>query len=346
MVHDIFVAGASAGGVEALTHLVRALPADFAGTLFIVLHVPAESPSLLTQILGRAGALPTSHPKDGERIARGHIYVAPPDNHLLLERGYMRVVRGPKENRHRPAIDPLFRSAARSYGTRTVGIVLSGMLDDGTAGLLAIKRRGGLAIVQRPSEALYPSMPQSALNHVQVDYCLSLAEIGPLLVSLAREPGEEREAGLSAEALEKEVWSAEMETDASNEQEHVGQPSVFSCPECGGVLWEIKDGNFLRFRCRVGHALSAESVLAEQMEAIDKALWNAFKTLEEQVSLTRRLAQRMQAQGNTALVQSFLMRAQKAEEDARQLRRILLSEPAQEQPSELQEQEKPEEAAE
>jgi two-component system chemotaxis response regulator CheB len=258
----------------------------------------------------------------------------------------MRVVRGPKENRHRPAIDPLFRSAARSYGTRTVGIVLSGMLDDGTAGLMAIKRRGGLAIVQRPSEALYPSMPQSALNHVHVDYCLPIDEIGPLLVSLTREPGGEQEVGLSADALEKEVWTAEMGTDASDGQEHVGQPSVFSCPECGGVLWEIKDGNFLRFRCRVGHALSAESMLAEQTEAVDKALWNAFKTLEEQVSLTRQLAQRAQAQKNSHLAQRFLMRARKVEEDARQLRQILLNTPAQEQVSELQEQEKPEEAAE
>jgi two-component system, chemotaxis family, protein-glutamate methylesterase/glutaminase len=161
--HEIFVVGASAGGVEALTRLVRTLPARFPGTLFVVLHLPAESPSLLPSILTRSGSLKASHPQDGERIAPGQIYVAPPDHHLLVESGYMRVVRGPKENRHRPALDPLFRSAARSYGPRVVGIVLSGMLDDGTAGLMAIKRCGGLAIVQNPAEALYPSMPQSTL---------------------------------------------------------------------------------------------------------------------------------------------------------------------------------------
>lgn len=201
MNHDVFVIGASAGGVEALTCLVGTLPSDFPGSLFVVLHIPAESPSVLPRILTRAGVLKASHPKDEERIHPGHIYVAPPDYHLLVEQGHVRVVSGPTENRHRPAIDPLFRSAARSYGARTVGIVLSGMLDDGTAGLLAIKRCGGMAIVQHPAEALYPSMSQSALTHVDVDYCVPVGEMGNLLLALARQPVSEMETRAVADEL-------------------------------------------------------------------------------------------------------------------------------------------------
>ncbi len=323
--HDIIVIGASAGGIEALTQLVRTLPQNFPGSLFVVLHLSPDNPSLLPRILTRAGALEASHPEDGEQFRPGHIYVAPPDLHLLIEENYVRLVRGPKENRHRPAIDPLFRSAARSYGVRVVGVVLSGMLDDGTAGLLAIKRCGGLAIVQHPEEALYPSMPQSALEHVKVDYCLPVREIGPKLISLMQEPELQAVVPSPDATLEKETRSVEMKIDHFNEQEHVGTPSVFGCPECGGVLWEIKDGDFLRFRCRVGHALSAESVLAEQSESVDKALWNALKTLEEKASLSARLARQAQERGNSYMEQHFLAQMQEAEENAESLRALLLA---------------------
>ena len=329
--HDIFVIGASAGGIEALTRLVRTLPASFPGTLFVVLHLPAESPSFLPLILSRSGPLKATHPKDRERISPGHMYVAPPDYHLLVESGYVRIVRGPKENRHRPAIDPLFRSAARSYGSRVVGIVLSGMLDDGTAGLLAIKRCGGLAVVQEPDEALYPSMPQSALKHVSVDYCLPVDEIGPILVSLVHKPGEKVLAPVDSQALETEVHMAEVETNASDEQEVAGTPSVFSCPECGGVLWELKDGDFLRFRCRIGHALSAEGVLAEQTEVVDKALWTALKTVEEKASLSSRMASLAQERGNEQLRRRLLEQHMEAEESARHLRSLLLYTPEKQQ---------------
>src|SRR5579864_7798260 len=183
--HDIIVIGASAGGVEALVKLVGQLPGDLPAAVFVVLHIPAESPSLLPGILERSGPLPASQPGDNEAIRSGHIYVASPDYHLLIEQGRVRQMRGPKENRHRPAIDPLFRSAALTYGPRVVGVILTGALDDGTAGLLAVKRRGGVAIVQDPDEALYPSMPLSALENVEVDYTLPLASIGPQLEQLA-----------------------------------------------------------------------------------------------------------------------------------------------------------------
>jgi len=200
---DIVVIGASAGGIEALTKLVRTLPGNLPAALFVVLHMPADIPSLLPEILSRVGALPASHPADGMTITPGQIYVAPPDHHLLVERGYVHLVRGPKENRHRPAIDPLFRSAAKAYCQRVVGVILSGALDDGTAGLLAIKRSGGIAIVQSPEEALYPQMPQSALNHVQVDYCLPVRKINAIIQHLAHKAVEEKSESETPIDLEK-----------------------------------------------------------------------------------------------------------------------------------------------
>ena len=189
--HDIIVIGASAGGIEAMTKLVCTLPKNIPAALFVVLHIPPDSPSLLPEILSRAGSLPALHPADKTAIVPRRIYVAPPDHHLVIEKGYVQAIRGPKENRHRPAIDLLFRSAAKAYEQRVVGVILSGRLDDGTAGLLAIKRCGGVSMVQSPQEALYPQMPQSALNNVQIDYCLPVEKMGETLNRLAYEIVEE-----------------------------------------------------------------------------------------------------------------------------------------------------------
>ncbi|MBV9230833.1 MAG: chemotaxis protein CheB [Chloroflexi bacterium] len=323
--HDIIAIGASAGGVEALMQIAHGLPGNLPAAVFVVLHIPAEAPSLLPDILNRAGSLSTSHPEDGTRIEMGHIYIAPPDHHLLLEKGYMRIVRGPKENRHRPAVDPLMRSAAMAYGPRVIGVILTGALDDGTSGLLAIKRRGGVTVVQDPKEALYPSMPQSAMEHVQVDYCLPLAEIGPLLRHLASEPAKDEDIYPVSQELAKEVEIAAMETNALNDGDQIGKPSVFSCPECGGVLWEHQDGAILRFRCRTGHAFSPESVLAEQSEALERALWFALKTVDEKASLARRMAAQAHENGQDWLARSFERRLQEAEQHASLLREMLTS---------------------
>ncbi len=326
--HRIIVIGASAGGVEALVQLVRSLPADLPASIFIVLHIPAQSPSLLPQILTRAGALQAFQPVDYQKIETSRIYVAPPDHHVLIERGHMRVVRGPKENRHRPAIDPLFRSAAVAYGPEVVGVVLTGSLDDGTAGLMAIKQRGGVAIVQDPKEAFYPGMPESALAHVSVDHCLTIARMGSLLAHLAFTSIVSEQAEPASEVMEREVRIAAMETNPLNEHEQVGEPSPYSCPECGGVLWEVNDGGLTRFRCRTGHAFSMDSVLAEQSDQMEEALWVALKTLDENASLSRRMAKDARQNKHVWLAERLEARVRDAERNATLLRQILAEKPS------------------
>lgn len=325
--HDIIVIGASAGGVEALVDLAGQVPRNLPASLFVVLHIPADSPSLLPAILNRAGALPVSQPGDGEEIQRGHIYVAAPDHHLLLEQGHIRLVRGPKENRHRPAIDPLFRSAAYVYGPRVVGVILTGSMDDGTAGLLAVKRCGGIAIVQDPQEAMYPSMPNSALAHVQVDYCLPLSNMGAVLTQVARQQVEDEGAYTMPDDMEQELRYASMnDGNTLDSNERVGTPSAFSCPDCGGVLWEYHDGDLLRFRCRVGHAFSVDSVLSAQDEQLEAALWAALKTLEENASLSRRLAQQASERGQGWLARRFEEKSHDAEQRTITIRQVLQKE--------------------
>jgi two-component system chemotaxis response regulator CheB len=321
--HDMIVIGASAGGVEALIKLVGSLPSDLPAALFLVMHIPAQSPSLLPDILNRSGRLHAVHANDGQKIQYGYIYIAPPDHHLLVEDGIVRIVRGPKENRHRPAIDPLFRSAARSYGTRVVGVILTGSMDDGTAGFLAIKRRGGKTIVQDPQDALFSSMPQSAIAHVEVDHVMPLSKIGPLLAQLAQDETAEQGSFPISEDLEVEAKFAAMEIRDGKDGELVGTPSVFSCPECGGVLREVHDGDLLRFRCRVGHAFSVDSVMAGQNEVVEEALWTALKALEEHASLSRRLERDAYNGGKELLAKRFKERVQEAESNAALIRQVL-----------------------
>lgn len=322
--HDIIVVGASAGGVEALTQMARNLPPDLAAAIFVVVHVPAHSPSALPTILNRAGKLPALHPRDGEAIQYGHIYVAPPDCHLLIRRGYIRLARGPKENSHRPAVDPLFRTAARAYRSQVIGVVLSGMLDDGTAGLTAVKRQGGIAIVQDPKEALFSGMPRSAVESVDVDHILPVGDITPVLVSLTREPAVAQGVSPMSGEMETESDMAELDLAALQQDERPGTPSGFACPACGGALWELHDGELTRFRCRVGHAFSAKSLLAEQSEAMETALWVALRALEESGALAHRLAKRARRQNQVALAERFQKRAQEAEQQAAVIQQLLL----------------------
>jgi two-component system, chemotaxis family, protein-glutamate methylesterase/glutaminase len=323
--HDIIVVGASAGGVEVLKQLVTSLPPDLPAAIFVVLHISPNGPSLLPNILTRRSSWRAFQPKDGDRIEYGSIYVAPPDHHLLIKRGHISVTHGPKENRHRPAIDPLFRSAAKTYGQRVVGIVLSGTLDDGTAGLMAIKEQGGIAIAQDPEEALYDSMPRSAIENVAVDWILPVSEMRSVLVRLASELVEENHHS-SDRNLEIESNIAELDLSALHNSDRPGQVSGYSCPECGGVLWELKNSSLLRFRCRVGHAFSPESLLADQSEVLEEALWSAFRVLKERAVLTRRLAERAKEQGSKRSAARFESQVQEAERHAETLRELLLKE--------------------
>jgi two-component system, chemotaxis family, protein-glutamate methylesterase/glutaminase len=314
--HDIIVVGASTGGVEALAQLVHALPKAIHAAIFVVLHLPAERPSRLPSILSRHSHLPVAHAQDGESIRCGRIYVAPPDRHLLVDREVVRVVRGPRENRNRPAVDPLFRTAAYSYGPRVVGVVLTGALDDGTAGLQAVKRRGGIAVVQDPRDALIPSMPESALRYVQVDHTLPLTEIASLLARVAQQPAPDEARFPVPHEMEIEANMAKMDEGTMDTEERPGTISVFTCPDCNGPLWEMRDGDLLRFRCRVGHAYTPESMLDGKSEHIEEALWTAYETLRESALMMRRLMGDAQARGHAQIAARLEARAREQQQRA------------------------------
>lgn len=285
--HDIIVMGGSAGGVETLTRMVRELPADLPAAGFVVIHFSAYATSVLPKILKRAGPLPAAHAVDGEPIRPRRIWVAPPDRHLLVKRGHVHVLRGPRENSHRPAVDPLFRTAARAYGARTVAGVLSGTLDDGSAGVVEVRRRGGMVVVQDPDDALYAGMPSNAIANAEPGFVLPASAVAETLVRLAHIPAPEAEEDPMAEDKDlSELYMAGYETPDRPGATTTG----FTCPECRGALWEVPEEGPVRFRCRVGHGFSAEGLLAEQSHALESALWTAGVTLVERAALSRRLA--------------------------------------------------------
>jgi two-component system chemotaxis response regulator CheB len=312
--------------VEALITLVRGLPADLPAAVFVVLHMPADSPSALPAILERQGPVPAVRAADGLAITPGRIYVAPPDHHLLLAPGCVRVGRGPKENMHRPAIDPLFRSAAQTYGPRVIGVVLSGMLDDGTSGLKAIKERGGVAVVQDPRDALYASMPQSAIAHVAVDFVGPIRDMPVLLERLAHESV--AEGGVAVpDHIELEVAIAQTDLSDPALLDQIGTPSHYACPDCHGTLWQIDDGDLVRFRCRVGHAYTAASMASVHAASVENALYAALRGLEESASLSRLLARNARQRGLTSIIARLDNKAAATEQQAALVRDLLLSAP-------------------
>jgi two-component system, chemotaxis family, protein-glutamate methylesterase/glutaminase len=318
---DIIVIGASAGGVEAVSCILQDLPEDLPAAVFVVIHTSPHSRSFLPQIFSRVGKLTVGHPLGNELIRSAHVYVAPPDFHMLLDRDRVKVVRGPVENHTRPAVDPLFRSAALHHGPKAVGVVLTGFLDDGTAGLVAVKARGGLTIIQDPADAREPSMPRSALEHVEPDYLLPLSMIGATLARLAGERVEPPSPPPSP-LLDYETRTAASEGRMihGDHIQVVGEPSMYSCPECNGVLYEVKEEKPLRFRCRTGHAFSAHTLMADQTTSIETALYTALRALEESAALARRMAARSK-NPNTAehLAKVAGERTQHAEEIRRAL---------------------------
>lgn len=322
---DIIVIGTSTGGIDALQVLVGGLPSDLRASLFVVVHIGADGLGIVPDILQGAGRLPASNARNWETIRLGRIYVAPPDHHLLLEpSGHVRITRGPKENRFRPAVDPLFRSAAHAFGPRVVGVVLTGGLNDGTAGLWTVKDRGGTAIVQRPDQALAPSMPLSALEHVAVDHCVALDEIAPLLVQLSLMAAEKNTAKPVSRHLETEVKIAKEDNAIEVGIMDWGEPSVYACPECHGVLLQLKEGSTIRFRCHTGHAYSLEALLAEFSERTEKTLWSAIRSMEEMVLLMRRMAGQLSRDEHAQAAESLLKEAQRTQQHADVVRRLAM----------------------
>ena len=319
---DIITIGASAGGLAAIMRLFGSMPKAYAPTVFVVIHISPTAHSKLPLLLERVGWLPAFHPDDGEPILPGHIHVAPPDHHLLVHRDRVLIRRGPRENRTRPAVDPLFRSAGVAFGSRVIGIVLSGTLDDGASGLRAIRRCGGMGVVQDPAEAQWPGMPQSAINRGEADHVLPLDRMPALLTRLSAEPAPPSPPTPLDIATEARIAEQEFTTVSDNTQA-VAKPTTLSCPECGGGLSEIRDGDVLRFRCQVGHAYSPDSMEEAQAEAMEKALWVALRTHEDRVELFRRLADHARDRGQTRLSANWDQQMQEARENAEVLRAVL-----------------------
>jgi two-component system chemotaxis response regulator CheB len=283
---NIVVIGASAGGIEACSQLLKLLPADFSASIFVVVHLAPQAPSILGKILARHSNIEVKNPVDGEEIQTGKVYVALANQHLIVKPGVIKLGRGPRENGSRPSVDVLFRTAAYSYGERVIGVILSGALSDGTAGLLAIKAGGGIAIVQTPDEASFGGMPRSALNYVDVDFELHIKDIAAQLVKLTSQ----------TIGIDKSISKPHFQEFAVRERSDTGlsdgmpgAPTGLTCPDCGGVVWEIVIGRFKEFRCHVGHSFSPEIMLQQQFEAIDAELWVCLRRLEENIQLRTKL---------------------------------------------------------
>jgi two-component system chemotaxis response regulator CheB len=319
----VVVCGASAGGVEALSGLFKALPAELPAAFLVVLHIPAHAQSELGRVLSRATTMPITMPKDGAAIEPGHIYVASPDRHLLVENGRIRVTRGPKECRMRPAVDVLFRSAAMAYGNRAIGVVLSGALDDGTAGLWAIKDSYGLALVQDPSEASFGSMPQRAIDHVRVDLVGRVAALAMKIQASVHDHPQDGPASVGARHAVENLIAAEgngLQAGVMN----LGKVSKYTCPDCHGVLVQIEEGSITRFRCHTGHAFSLQTLLAEVNESIDTGLWDTLRAIEERVMLLEQTAGLAEAAGRADDAHRCRSQAEEAKRRLKPIRELVL----------------------
>lgn len=325
--HDIIVLGASSGGVDALSRVVRRLPADIEAALFAVLHMAPGRTSALASILGRETRLAAVQASDGEPIRTGRIYVAVPDRHLIVRPGHIALTSGPTENRVRPAVDALFRSAAVAYPGRVIGVVLTGNLDDGAAGLAAIKRCGGLTVVQDPSEALAPSMPQTALDATEVDHVAFLDEIGGLLGRLAAEPAVD--AGAPAD-LVAEVASSFLVEQPIGSLPTLGPygelPGPLACPSCGGGLVPVNGGERTpRYRCHVGHSFSARSLLQALGDDMERALWVALRSLEERIALLEVLARDQEERDRQVSGRQYRDKADELRSSVARIRDLLMA---------------------
>lgn len=321
----IIVIGASSGGFQAIKTIVNDLPPDLDASIFIVWHMSPNVRSVLPHMLNKTNCIQAAHARDREEILPNRIYIAQPDHHLLVEEGYVRVTHGPKENRFRPAIDPLFRSAAYAYGSRVIGVVLSGALDDGTAGLWAIKNFGGTTVVQDPRDAEMPSMPENALQQVKIDYCLPAAELGGLLVRLSAEKNVQNSKEVNQEQTRSEIEVAAENSKLAMQLFTNGKLTGFTCPDCHGVLARIMEGNLIRYRCHTGHAFSADTLLAAITENIEVSLYSAIRGVEESVLLLNHIGDHFAEANNTKLAAMYFKKAKEADERADLVRRAVFT---------------------
>lgn len=321
---DIIVIGGSAGGVQTVLEIIRMLPPDLRAAVFVVIHTSPSSPGVLADLLNRAGPFSAFTAINGQKIIPGRIYVAPPDHQLLIKRKGVRVTRGPKENGFRPAVDPLFRTAARAFGPRVIGVVVSGNLDDGTEGLTVIKEHGGVAVVQDPTEAMFPSMPASAIQNDNIDFVLPVSKIPDVLSRLVREPVPEERLRMTREQPEPQDV-AEIGDKSLLNRDLPGAPSGFICPECGGAIWELSKGKLVKYRCHVGHTYTPQGLLAAQTEDVESAMWTALRALEENAAIHRRMAKRSEGKW-PVLAKQYEKQAKVVEDRAQVIREVLLAE--------------------
>ena len=319
---DIIVIGGSSGATAPLKQILAGLHPDVPAAIFIVLHIPAQGIGILATVAAGAGRLPVHQAVDGMKFERGHVYLGAPDHHLLVSGDHIRLGRGPRENMVRPAIDALFRSAALHHGPRVIGVVLSGLLSDGASGLNAIKRCGGMALVQDPLEAIAAEMPQRALEAATADLCVPAARLGDVLSELAREPPG---AALPISPdIRLEVEIAAGERIGSAILAGVADPAALTCPGCGGVLSEMKGARPMRFRCQVGHAYTADSLAKEQEGQVDEALRVALRIIEERAELVQRMAADGRRSGRLSVAEMYELRAAEYREYADMIRRVVL----------------------
>ncbi|MBD1363048.1 chemotaxis protein CheB [Mucilaginibacter sp. ZT4R22] len=317
----IVVIGTSAGGMNASIEFLKQLSPDFPAPVLLVQHISGDaSGEALLNSLNNSTPLTCVQAVHGEMIKKGYVYLAPPDHHLLVNKtGHLQVTKGARENRSRPAIDPLFRSAAVAFGNRAIGIILSGYLDDGTAGLIAIQRCGGTCIIQDPNDAEYPDMPKNALNQVDVDFCLPVKEMGSAIIGILSKPFKKQQE--IPKDIQKEAEIAERVVGDLDAVNALGEQVPFNCPGCGGVLWKMKEGPSLRFRCFTGHAYTAAALLSEQNNKIEETMWTALRMFEERRNLLTTLAK--DQSGATA--RSSIERAELSQVHIDRIRAILLA---------------------
>ena len=318
---NIIVIGGSTGALDVLRVLVAGLPGDFSAAILVTLHTAPQSPGVVDKILQRASSLSVAYATDHAPIRGGTILIAPPDRHLIVKRDHVRTTAGPRENRFRPAVDPLFRTAAIAHGERVIAVVLSGGQDDGASGLGVVKYHGGTAIVQDPQEALAAGMPQAAIQHVDVDFILGVGAMPELLRRLV---DESLEGGPSVMDAPETRDIAEGGSDNIHHASSLGPPSPFTCPDCGGTLWESRDGQLSQFQCHVGHRYSGNALATAQSEALDHALWAGLRALEESAELRRRMARHARDRGMVAIAAEYDVQSNESEHRADVIRRILM----------------------